>query len=138
MWVLGLLALLALAHVNGLKTTPNLQSRNSGGRSSTATEATPSRANTNKGQDNESKVVKAVLTLADGTRFEGISFGAEKPINGEVVFTTGMVGYTESLTDPSYRGQVSLCQGIFIFMLARPYLFVSLVVDSDPHLPHDW
>lgn len=35
-----------------------------------------------------------------------ISFGAETPLNGEVVFSTGMVGYTESLTDPSYKGQV--------------------------------
>ncbi|CAK9252413.1 unnamed protein product, partial [Sphagnum jensenii] len=35
-----------------------------------------------------------------------ISFGSETPVNGEVVFTTGMVGYTESLTDPSYRGQI--------------------------------
>jgi carbamoylphosphate synthase small subunit len=37
-----------------------------------------------------------------------ISFGAEIPVNGEVVFSTGMVGYTESLTDPSYRGQVRI------------------------------
>lgn len=64
--------------------------------------------NTNCGSDDESRKVKAILTLEDGSRFEGVSFGAEKPINGEVVFSTGMVGYTESLTDPSYRGQVSL------------------------------
>lgn len=37
---------------------------------------------------------------------EGYSFGAEKPMNGEVVFNTGMVGYPEALTDPSYRGQI--------------------------------
>ena len=54
---------------------------------------------------------KAKLTLEDGSVFEGVSFGAEKNINGEVVFSTGMVGYTESLTDPSYRGQVSLSAG---------------------------
>jgi hypothetical protein len=63
--------------------------------------------NTNSGTDNLPKT-KAVLTLEDGSVFEGISFGAEKSISGEVVFSTGMVGYTESLTDPSYRGQVSL------------------------------
>ena len=63
-------------------------------------------ANTNYGSDPEELRVKAVLTLQDGTRLEGISFGAENPISGEVVFSTGMVGYTESLTDPSYRGQV--------------------------------
>jgi carbamoyl-phosphate synthase (ammonia) len=50
--------------------------------------------------------IKAILTLADGTVFEGKSFGATNAISGEVVFTTGMVGYTESLTDPSYRGQL--------------------------------
>lgn len=49
---------------------------------------------------------KAVLTLEDGTQFNGISFGAEKSISGEVVFNTGMVGYYESLSDPSYRGQI--------------------------------
>lgn len=49
---------------------------------------------------------KATLILEDGTRFEGFSFGAEKNIAGETVFTTGMVGYVESLTDPSYRGQL--------------------------------
>ncbi|THH31670.1 hypothetical protein EUX98_g2495 [Antrodiella citrinella] len=49
----------------------------------------------------------AVLELADGTAFRGISFGAEgKSIAGECVFQTGMVGYTESLTDPSYEGQI--------------------------------
>jgi len=46
------------------------------------------------------------LYLQDGTSFEGKSFGAHKEIAGEVVFNTGMVGYPESLTDPSYRGQI--------------------------------
>jgi len=49
---------------------------------------------------------KAKLILEDGSVFEGISFGAEKSVAGEVVFNTGMVGYPESLTDPSYRGQI--------------------------------
>lgn len=62
--------------------------------------------NTVSGSDSKDRVVKAKITLEDGSVFEGISFGAEKPVNGEVVFSTGMVGYTESLTDPSYRGQV--------------------------------
>ena len=48
----------------------------------------------------------ATLTLSDGTSFEGRSFGQPISVSGEVVFTTGMVGYTESLTDPSYRGQI--------------------------------
>ena len=62
--------------------------------------------NTVSGSDSRDRVVKAKITLEDGSVFEGISFGAEKPVNGEVVFSTGMVGYTESLTDPSFRGQV--------------------------------
>jgi len=46
------------------------------------------------------------LELADGTTIEGDSFGAERSVSGEVVFNTGMVGYPETLTDPSYRGQI--------------------------------
>ena len=49
---------------------------------------------------------KARLVLEDGTIFNGYSFGAENCANGEVVFNTGMVGYPEALTDPSYRGQI--------------------------------
>jgi len=48
----------------------------------------------------------ATLTLKDGTVFKGTLFGASKSISGEVVFNTGMVGYPETLTDPSYRGQI--------------------------------
>jgi carbamoyl-phosphate synthase large subunit len=46
------------------------------------------------------------LVLEDGTLFKGKSFGYEKPVAGEVVFSTAMVGYPESLTDPSYSGQI--------------------------------
>ncbi|MCR4305758.1 MAG: carbamoyl phosphate synthase small subunit, partial [Candidatus Daviesbacteria bacterium] len=46
------------------------------------------------------------LTLSDGTVFLGQSFGTEGSTSGEVVFNTGMVGYPESLTDPSYFGQI--------------------------------
>lgn len=49
---------------------------------------------------------KVRLILEDGTVFEGKSFGAETPSAGEVVFSTAMVGYPESLTDPSYLGQI--------------------------------
>ena len=49
---------------------------------------------------------KATLILEDGSRFEGESFGYEKPLTGEVVFNTAMTGYPESLTDPSYAGQL--------------------------------
>lgn len=46
------------------------------------------------------------LVLEDGSVFEGKNFGADKSVAGEVVFSTGMVGYPESLTDPSYLGQI--------------------------------
>lgn len=46
------------------------------------------------------------LILSDGTVFRGRSFGYEKPVAGEVVFNTAMTGYPESLTDPSYAGQL--------------------------------
>lgn len=49
---------------------------------------------------------KACLVLANGLVFEGRSFGAEGIIIGETVFTTGMNGYLETLTDPSYYGQI--------------------------------
>ena len=50
--------------------------------------------------------MKAFLLLEDGTVFEGNSFGMEGNIVGEVVFNTGMTGYQEVLTDPSYCGQI--------------------------------
>ncbi len=46
------------------------------------------------------------LVLQDGTEFHGKSFGYENPVAGEVVFNTAMMGYPESLTDPSYAGQI--------------------------------
>ena len=50
----------------------------------------------------------AYLVLENGTVFEGKAFGAEKETTGELVFTTAMTGYLETLTDPSYFGQVVL------------------------------
>ena len=54
----------------------------------------------------ESGKQKSKLILEDGSVFYGYSFGYKKNVTGEVVFNTGMVGYPESLTDPSYRGQI--------------------------------
>jgi carbamoyl-phosphate synthase small subunit len=56
---------------------------------------------TNNGADK-----KAVLVLADGSVYQGFSFGAEVDGWGEVVFNTSMTGYQEMLTDPSYAGQI--------------------------------
>ena len=48
----------------------------------------------------------AYVLLEDGTRFDGDSVGAQGHATGEVVFTTGMSGYQESMTDPSFAGQL--------------------------------
>ncbi|MEM3149286.1 MAG: glutamine-hydrolyzing carbamoyl-phosphate synthase small subunit, partial [Candidatus Jordarchaeales archaeon] len=52
------------------------------------------------------RVKNAALVLEDGSFFLGYGFGAVGRVSGEVVFNTGMVGYVESLTDPSYHGQI--------------------------------
>ena len=49
---------------------------------------------------------KAWIILENGNSFQGLSFGAPATVSGEVVFNTAMTGYPESLTDPSYRGQI--------------------------------
>ncbi len=62
--------------------------------------------------DNQKQIISmrqtksAVLILEDGTTFEGKSFGYDSATAGEVVFNTAMTGYPESLTDPSYEGQI--------------------------------
>ena len=64
-----------------------------------------------------SKKKKAKLVLEDDSEFSGISFGFAGNTNGEVVFNTGMVGYPETMTDPSYRGQIL----VFTFPLIGNY-----------------
>ncbi|XP_017891832.1 CAD protein [Ceratina calcarata] len=56
--------------------------------------------------DHGSELKTAFLLLDDGSVFPGKRFGAIKPVDGEIVFQTGMVGYPESLTDPSYHAQI--------------------------------
>ena len=53
-----------------------------------------------------SKKQPVKLILEDGSIFYGYNFGSKKEVTGEVVFNTGMVGYPESMTDPSYHGQI--------------------------------
>ena len=65
------------------------------------------------------------MRLEDGTEFEGFSFGAEVSAHGEVVFSTGMVGYPQSLTDPSYRGQIL----VFTYPMIGNYGVPDEVVD---------
>lgn len=69
--------------------------------------------------------------LEDGTVFAGTGFGYPSEITGEVVFNTGMVGYTETLTDPSYRGQI-LCM---TYPLVGNYGVPSFDVKDEYGLP---
>jgi len=73
----------------------------------------------------------AKLILEDGSVFDGIGFGYPSEIAGEVVFNTGMVGYTETLTDPSYRGQI-LCM---TYPLVGNYGVPSFGVKDEYGLP---
>ena len=67
------------------------------------------------------------LLLDDGTRFSGKSFGYESPVAGEVVFNTAMSGYPESLTDPSYAGQIM----VLTFPLVGNYGVPPFSIQSD-------
>ena len=58
------------------------------------------------GRDTSGPYARGYLVLEDGTTFVGTSFGYEGAIAGEVVFSTGMVGYPEALTDASFAGQI--------------------------------
>jgi carbamoyl-phosphate synthase small subunit len=69
---------------------------------------------------------KAVLVLEDGSIFAGHSFGAPKKVSGEIVFSTSMVGYPESLTDPSYKGQILT----FTYPLIGNYGVPSYVLEN--------
>ncbi len=70
---------------------------------------------------------KYTLILKDGSKYEGKSFGAEKSVSGEVVFATGMVGYPEAITDPSFRGQILVLTFPLVgnYGVPKPELFES-------------
>ncbi len=70
---------------------------------------------------------QARLILDDGTEFLGWSFGTEKNVSGEVVFNTAMTGYPESLTDPSYAGQML----VFTYPLIGNYGVPSVGLESN-------
>lgn len=72
----------------------------------------------------------AVLVLEDGSRYEGRAYGARGTTFGEVVFTTGMTGYQETLTDPSYAGQIVL--------QTAPHIGNTGVNDEDPESRRIW
>ena len=72
----------------------------------------------------------AVLVLEDGTTFHGTGFGAEGETFGEMVFNTAMTGYQETLTDPSYCGQ--------IVAMTAPHIGNTGVNDEDPESRRIW
>ncbi len=73
---------------------------------------------------------RAVLVLEDGSRFEGYAWGAKGQTLGEVVFSTGMTGYQETLTDPSYAGQ--------IVVMTAPHIGNTGMNDEDPESRRIW
>ncbi|MGO3884881.1 MAG: glutamine-hydrolyzing carbamoyl-phosphate synthase small subunit [Mycetocola sp.] len=72
----------------------------------------------------------AVLVLEDGTRFSGRAYGATGTTVGELVFATGMTGYQETITDPSYAGQ--------IVMMTAPHIGNTGVNDPDRESRRNW
>ncbi|HKD88302.1 MAG TPA: glutamine-hydrolyzing carbamoyl-phosphate synthase small subunit [Streptosporangiaceae bacterium] len=72
----------------------------------------------------------AILVLEDGTTFSGINFGADGESFGEMVFNTGMTGYQETLTDPSYARQ--------IVAMTAPHIGNTGVNDTDPESRRIW
>ncbi len=72
----------------------------------------------------------AVLVLEDGTEFHGVGFGAREQTFGEMVFNTGMTGYQETLTDPSYAGQ--------IVAMTAPHIGNTGINDEDPESRRIW
>ena len=73
---------------------------------------------------------RAVLVLEDGHRYEGKAWGATGETLGEVVFQTGMTGYQETLTDPSYAGQ--------IVVMTAPHIGNTGINDEDPESRQIW
>jgi carbamoyl-phosphate synthase small subunit len=72
----------------------------------------------------------AVFVLEDGTRYSGHAYGARGRSLGEAVFTTGMTGYQETITDPSYAGQIVL--------MTAPHIGNTGVNDEDPESRRIW
>jgi carbamoyl-phosphate synthase small subunit len=72
----------------------------------------------------------AVLVLEDGTRYPGMAYGARGRTFGEAVFATGMTGYQETITDPSYAGQ--------IVVMTAPHIGNTGINDEDPESSRIW
>ena len=85
--------------------------------------------------------MKARLILEDGTTFDALSFGYDGATEGEVVFCTAMTGYPESLTDPSYAGQLLVMTYPLIGNYGVPSCELENAIQSQPTeqpLPKFW
>ena len=71
--------------------------------------------------------MSAYLLLEDGTRLDGLACGHDGAVTGEVVFNTAMTGYQESVTDPSYAGQII----VFTYPLIGNYGVSATAMESD-------
>jgi carbamoyl-phosphate synthase small subunit len=76
---------------------------------------------------NTTQAGEGFLLLEDGARFDGVPCGAEGAVTGEVVFNTAMTGYQESVTDPSYAGQII----VFTYPLIGNYGVSAAAMESD-------
>ena len=72
-------------------------------------------------------MTEGFLLLEDGARFDGVCCAHEQPVTGEVVFNTAMTGYQESVTDPSYAGQII----VFTYPLIGNYGVSAAAMESD-------
>ena len=75
-------------------------------------------------------MIEAALALEDGSVFVGEPFGADTDVAAEVVFNTGITGYQEVVTDPSYRGQM--------VVMTHPQIGNYGVADSGDESVHPW
>jgi carbamoyl-phosphate synthase small subunit len=73
-----------------------------------------------------------MVTLDDGTSMRGHYFGSRRVVSGEVVFNTAMTGYVETLTDPSYAGQILVMTYPLVGNYGVPSPRESLSVDTNP------
>jgi carbamoyl-phosphate synthase small subunit len=91
---------------------------------------TPAAQTANAGTGRGDAGAPAMLVLEDGTTFRGAAYGADGETFGEMVFNTGMTGYQETLTDPSYCGQ--------IVAMTAPHIGNTGVNDDDPESRRIW
>ncbi|EQC32261.1 aspartate carbamoyltransferase [Saprolegnia diclina VS20] len=125
MILFGFILILQLAANYTHHTMPRTK-RSASDASDAASPTAAKRANVVNALEAADDVERGTLFLDDGTAIEGCSFGAKNSMSGEVVFNTGMVGYPEALSDPSYAGQIL----VLTFPLVGNYGVPSMELDQ--------